>query len=67
MSQAEREARSGVLSYITVKSEYERAAGRGDAFEKLISTKLYARFTRSLHRVVGLLKKLLTIGFGSFE
>ena len=34
--------------------EAGRPASRGDAFEKLISTKPYARFTRGLHRVVGL-------------
>ena len=31
--------------------------GRGDAFEKLISAKLYVLFTLGLHRVVGLFNK----------
>ena len=31
----------------------DRPAGRGDAFEKLISTRLCVRFARSLQRVVG--------------
>ena len=34
------------------------AAGHGDAFEKLISTKLYDRFTRGLQIVVGLFNKI---------
>ena len=34
-----------------------RPAVRGDAFEKFIPTKLYVRFTRCLHRVVGLFNK----------
>ena len=34
-----------------------RPAGRGDAFEMLISTRLGVSFTRGLHRVVGLFNK----------
>ena len=34
-----------------------RPAGRGDAFEKPISIKLNIRFTRGLHKVVGLFNK----------
>ena len=35
----------------------DRPAGRGDAFEKLISLRLCVRFIRGLHRVVGLFNK----------
>ena len=51
---AEREARSEVLPNISDKSEYERPAGRpagrpGEAFEKLISPKLYIGAPRGFH------------------
>ena len=34
-----------------------RPAGRGDAFEKLLSTKLFVRFAHGHHRMVGLFNK----------
>ena len=43
---------------IAEKSYYERAAGRGDAFEKLISPKRYIRAPRGFHfRVTQFSKK----------
>ena len=36
---------------------YEWPAGRGDASEKLISTKLFVWLTFRLHRVVGIFNK----------
>ena len=39
------------------KSQNERPTGRGDAFEKLVSTRLCVQFTRGLHRVIDLFSK----------
>ena len=53
---AERKTRSEVF-FLNKGQIWAWAVGRGDAFQKFISTKLYVQFTRGPFRVVSLFNK----------